>query len=137
MVYALSWFFVVALLALWSLLVWALHGAAAWAVVHAGGLKGAASGLGAVTLPAWLAPWVPPELQQLLQALAGGFGPLVDGLLQAMPALAGLLGVLAWGLWGLGALLLVLLGVGAHLLVALWRRRGVGGPAGGAAVAAG
>jgi hypothetical protein len=43
-------------------------------------------------------------------------------MLQAVPALAGGLTVAAWVIWALGSLLLVLLGVGLHLLIAMWRR---------------
>jgi len=40
-------------------------------------------------------------------------------------------------IWALGSVLLVLLGVGLHLLIALWRRRGGGsGPQGHRAAAA-
>jgi len=49
---------------------------------------------------------------------------LFEGLLQAAPALAGGLTVATWVIWGLGSALLVLLGAGLHLLVAMWRRCG-------------
>ena len=127
MFYALSWFAVVSLVALWSLAAWALHAVAIWTVSNAGALSGAASGIEGPALPAWLAPWVPPELVQAVTQAVAWFGPMLDSLLQAVPALAGALTVVAWGLWGIGSLLLVLLGVGAHLLIALWRRRGGGG----------
>ena len=39
MFYALSWFFVVALLALWSLAAWALHAVAVWTVSNAGVIR--------------------------------------------------------------------------------------------------
>ena len=139
MFYALSWFAVVSLVALWSLAAWALHAVAIWTVSNAGALSGAASGIEGPALPAWLAPWVPPELVQAVTQGVAWFGPMLDSLLQAVPALAGVLPVAAWGLWGIGSLLLVLLGVGAHLLIALWRRRGAGGsgPRAGSPLAAG
>jgi hypothetical protein len=125
--YALSWFLVVALLVLWSLAAWAFHAVAAWTVSSAGALSGAASGAGAVRLPDWLAPWVPPEIAQTLTALLSGLGPLVDSLLQFAPALAGGLTVATWVIWGIGSALLVLAGAALHLLIALWRRRDDGG----------
>ncbi len=128
MFYLINWFVVVALLALWSLAAWALHAAAVWAVSNAGALSGAASGAvsgaGSLTLPDWLAPWVPSELAQALTQLMAGLGPLVESLLQTAPALAGGLTVAAWVIWGIGSALLLLLGAGLHLLIALWRRRG-------------
>ena len=137
MVYVLSWFVVLSLLALWSLAAWALHAAAVWAVSNAGALTGAASGAGNLRLPDWLAPWVPAEAVQAVTTLVSGLAPLVDGLLQAAPALAGGLTVLSWVIWALVSVLLVLLGAGLHWLIALWRGRGGGnGPQAGARVAA-
>lgn len=137
MFYAISWFFVVALLALWSLAAWALHAAAVWAVSNAGTRTGAASGAGTITVPEWLAPWVPPEAAQWVSQVMAGVAPFVDSLLQAAPALADGLTVATWVIWGMGSILLVLLGVGLHLLIALWRRRGGNGsgPRGGSSLA--
>ena len=139
MVYALAWFAIAALLALWSLSAWALHAAAVWTVANAGALSGAAAGVGGIAVPAWLAPWVPAELVQAATQLVAALGPWVDSLLQSAPALASGLTVAAWVLWALGAVVLLLLGAGLHLLVALWRRRGGGGsgPSTGPSLAAG
>ena len=138
MFYAISWFVVAALLALWSLAAWALHAVGAWAASNAGALSGAASGVGAIRLPEWLAPWVPQEVSQSLTALLSGLAPVVESVLQAMPALAGGVTVATWVVWGIGSALLVLFGVGLHLLIAVWRRRGGGsGPDAGRALAAG
>ena len=139
MFYAISWFVVVALLALWSLAAWALHAVGIWTVSNAGALSGAASGVGAVRLPEWLAPWVPQALSQSLTALLSGLGPVVNGLLQAAPALAGGVTVASWVVWGIGSVLLVLLGAALHLLIALWRRRsgGASGPNARSSLAAG
>jgi hypothetical protein len=135
MVHALSWLVVASLIALWSLAAWALHAATAWTFSHAGALSGAVSGPGATALPDGLAPWVPPEVGQWAVQLLAGLGPFVDGLLQAAPALAG--GVTV-AVWGIGSMLLVLLGAGLHLLIARWRRRGGGsGPHAGSSLAAG
>jgi len=127
MFYALSWFVVFGLLALWSLGAWAFHAVAVWAVSNAGALTGAASGAvsGAdgLRLPEWLAPWVPPEIVQAVTSLLSGLAPAVEGLLQAAPSLAGGLSVATWVIWGLGSVPLVLLGAGLHLLIAMWHRR--------------
>ena len=139
MFYALSWFVVVALLALWSLAAWALHALVVWTVSSVGTLSGAASAVGGIALPAWLVPWLPGELVQALPQLVAGLGPWVDGLLQAAPALAGGLTVAAWVVWAIGGVLLLLLGAGLHLLIAMWRRRegGGSGPSAGPSPAAG
>jgi len=127
MFYALSWIFVVILLALWSLAAWALHAIAVWTVSNAGALSGAASGASTMALPDWLAPWVPPEVAQWASQAMGGLEPFINSLLQAAPALAGGLTVATWVIWGIGSVLLVVLGAGLHLLIALRRSRGDGG----------
>lgn len=139
MFYVLSWFLVVALVALWSLAAWALHAVAVWTVSNAGALAGAASGTGTVTAPDWLAPWMPPEMAQWTSQLVAGLAPVVEGLLQAAPVLASGLTMVTWVIWGLGSVLLVLLGAGVHLLIAMSRRHGGSGPgpAAGTSMAAG
>jgi hypothetical protein len=124
--YALSWFLVFGLFALWSLAAWAAHAVAVWAVSNAGTLTGATSGVEGLRLPEWLAPWVPPEIAQAMTSLLAGFAPVVESLLQTAPALTGGLTVVTWVVWGLGSALLLLLGAGLHLLIAMWRRHGGG-----------
>lgn len=121
MIPAIAWFFVLMLIALWSLAAWALHGVAVWAVSNAGAWAG--TGPGAWNLPAAWSEWLPPQVLVALQEGLAGLGPWVESLLQAAPALASGLGVLAWGVWAIGSLLLALIGVGLHLLIAAWRRR--------------
>ena len=139
MFYVLSWFVVFALLALWSLAAWALHAVAVWTVSNAGALTGVASGASTVSLPDWLGSWVPPAVGQWASQLMSGIAPFIDSLLQTAPALAGGLTVATWVVWGIGSVLLVLLGAGMHLLIALWRRRGGdgSGPRAGSPLAAG
>ena len=127
MFYLLSWFLVFGLLALWSLTAWAVHAVAVWSVSNAGALTGVASGVEGLRLPEWLAPWVPPEIAQAMTSLLAGFAPVVESLIQIAPALTDGLTVVTWVVWGIGSLLLVLLGAGLHLLIAIWRRRGGGG----------
>lgn len=127
MFYALLWFVVVILLALWSLAALAFHTVAAWAVLNADAITGVASGASTIHLPDWLAPWVPPEVGQWASQVVAVVAPMVDGLLQAAPALAGGVTVATWVVWGIGSALLLMVGAGIHLLVALWRRRGTGG----------
>ena len=138
MFYALSWFFVASLIAVWSLAAWALHAVVLWTVSNAGSLKGGASGASSVSVPEWLVPWMPAEAEQWVSQLLAGLGHVVDSLLQAAPALAGGVTATAWVIWSTGSVLLVLLGAGLHLLNALWRRRGDGsGPDAGRPLAAG
>ena len=126
MLYGLIWFGVFGLLAFWSLVAWAVHAVAVWALSNAGVLTGSAWGVEGLRLPQWLSPWVPPEIVQAMTSLLSSLAPVVEGLLRAVPALAGGLTAVTWVIWGLGGALLVLLGVGLNLLAAMWRRRGGG-----------
>jgi hypothetical protein len=49
---------------------------------------------------------------------------LIDTLLTALPALAGGVTVATWLVWGIGSGLLLVLGIGMNVLIALWRRGG-------------
>ena len=129
MFYALSWFLIFFFLALWSLTVWAANAVALWTIAQAGTWNGATVGAGSLALPDWMAPWVPPELAQALTAMLASVAPMVESLLQSAPALAGGITVAAWVVWALGGLMLLLLGAGLHMLIAMWRRRS-GGVAG-------
>ena len=126
MFYALSWFLVFGLFALWSLAAWAVHAVAMWSVSNAGALTGVTSDVDGLRLPEWLSPWVPPEIAQTMTSLLSSFAPVVESLLQTAPALTAGLSMVIWVIWGLGSALLVLLGAGLHLLIAMWHRRGGG-----------
>ena len=122
MIYALSWFLVFSVLALWSLAAWSVNSIAVWTVSNAGTLTGAASGVESLRLPEWLAVWVPPQIAQVMTSMLSELAPAFEDLVQAVPALAGGLTMAAWVIWALGSALLVLLGAGLHLLIAMWRR---------------
>jgi hypothetical protein len=122
MLYMISWFAVLSLIALWSLGAWGLHALSTWGAANADGLIGATMPDG-LPLPALLEPWISPELVQALTALLAGLKPALETALSLLPALAGGLSFLVWGLWGLGCLLLLILGLGLHSLIAMLSRR--------------
>lgn len=122
MLVLLNWLAVLMLLALWSLAAWLMHGVTVWAIANAGALSEAA-GAASVALPVWLTVWMPPEFVQAVTVTVQALRPVVADLLQAMPSLAGMVTVLGWGLWGFGALCLVVLGAVGHVLIHVWRRR--------------
>ena len=126
MIYALSWFLILSLLAVWSLAAWSVNAIAMWMVSNAGVLTGAASDVEGHRLPQWLASSVPPEIAQAMISMLSGLPQVVESLLEAAPALAGGLNIATWIIWALGCVLIVFLGIGLHLLVAMWRRRGGG-----------
>lgn len=123
MFYALAWFLSFALLALWSLACWGLHAVTVWAVASAGALAGGGAALGGSLWPKWINFWIPPELAQTLQSMLAALGPMVQAALETVPFLSGAVSVLAWVIWGLGALTLLALTIGAHVLIAVFKRR--------------
>ena len=124
MFYALSWFAVFSLLALWSLVAWAFHSITAWAVSNAGVLAGggAAANEG-LRMPDWLAPWMPPELALALDSLAWAVTPAIEAGLAWAPALAGGRSISVWVIWGIGSVVLIVLGFLTTGLIAVLRRR--------------
>ena len=123
MFYALSWFAVLSLLAMWSLAAWAFHAIATWTVANAGALAGGSEATEGLRLPDWLAPWVPPELAGALASMVSGLMPAIEAVLGWAPALAGALSVAVWVAWGIGSGLLILLGVVLSGLIAVLGRR--------------
>jgi hypothetical protein len=123
MFYALNWFMVVSLLALWSFVAWGFHSIAAWMVSNAGALKGDAGEVLSLGVPAWLAPWMPPELASALPAMVSALTPVIDSLLGFAPAMGGVLSVAVWVVWAIGSILLIVLGIVLSAVIALMLRR--------------
>ncbi|TXI19478.1 MAG: hypothetical protein E6Q67_10375 [Roseateles sp.] len=119
MFYLICWGLVAVLMGLWSLAAWGLHDGLRWAASQAGGLGDLAPQL---RVPEWLGPWLPlpPELlTRWLQDLA----PVLAQWLEALgPVGGGALTAVAWTLWAAGAVVILLLGLGLHLALLLWRR---------------
>ncbi|MFY7865157.1 hypothetical protein [Roseateles sp.] len=124
MFYALSWFAVLSLIALWSLTAWAFHALSQWGAANTDGLVGAAAPLQEI-----LGPWLPPDLSQALAALLSSLQPIMESLLSLIPALAGGLSFMVWLVWGLGCILLLILGAVLHAVIALARRHTLAGKA--------
>ena len=127
MFYAINWFLSLALLALWPLACGALHAVTLGVVSSAGAPAGGSAAADVIVMLAGLKAWMPSELMGQWEALVSSAGPIVQAVLEAVPALAGAVTFLAWALWGLGAVVLVALAAGIHILIALAQRRG-GGP---------
>jgi len=117
MVFLVGWVLVLLLLALWSGLVWSGTALLAALLSQAGALGAGDWSLPPVlsdTLPRWAAEW--------LAATMENFTPQLQWLAGALPGLAGWVNALGWLVWGVGALLLLVLGVAIHVAVALVRK---------------
>jgi hypothetical protein len=109
-----------ALLALfWTAAAWLLAAATAWAAqaLATGGAADAARELTTLALPGWLPPGLGAEWLQPLQALAQWALDATAAGLPLAGTAAGWLVPAIWIGWGLGLLVLLLLGVVAHVLL--------------------
>ncbi len=123
MFYAITWFLSFILLALWSLACWGAHAVTVWALSSAGTLANGTTSMDAVLLPEWIRGWIPPQLAQEFASMITTLASVVQAARDTVPALSGAVSVLAWVIWGLGALVLLAFAVGAHILIAVFKRR--------------
>jgi hypothetical protein len=117
MVIVAGWVLVLLLLALWSALVWAGEALLAAVLTKAGSLSA-----GDWSLPEALTAWLPVPVAEWLAGTLETLTPQLQALVGTLPWLSGGVTALAWVVWGLGALLLVCIGVAVHVAVALWRK---------------
>lgn len=127
--HVLVWLSMLLLLLLWSLLAWAAHalagwsGWSAWATGGGAGTAGWQVWIGALELPAWLAPWLPAQSLEAVKAMLAASAPMIEWAVASAPALMAWLPTLVLVFWGGGAVLLVLAGVALSVAVSVWRRR--------------
>lgn len=122
---------------MWHLLVWALVAlvavpwtlaclAAHWLLTgpdwSSGGVQDWMAWLEQWRIPVELAAWLPMEAITALKAWLTALGPWVEQALAMAPALLGWLVPLLWLGWGLGLLVMLLVGVAGSVLVAAVRR---------------
>lgn len=124
MLYSISWFLVLALLSIWSLGVWVLHALVAWSLTGVGALVENSQAMAQLILPGWVALWVPSDLIGALQAGTATVLPWVQSALSELPSSAGWLLPLAWLLWGIGFVILLVGGVVFHALIGMTRKGG-------------
>jgi hypothetical protein len=116
MLYIVSWFFVLTLLAIWSACIWIAHALASWSLTGIGSVVGQTQQMDRLPIPDWIAAWIPPDLALALKATSASVLPWVESALNALPSVGSWLSPLAWTVWGVG---FVILAVGAALLHAL------------------
>lgn len=124
MVYLVGWVLVLLLLALWSGLVWSGE-----ALLVAMLAKVGASGPIDWSLPDALTAWLPVWAAEWLAGTLENFTPQLQALASGLPWLSSGVALLAWVVWGLGALALGVVGVAIHVGVALWRKSKASTPA--------
>jgi len=123
MFYAITWFLSFMLLALWSLACWGAHAVTVWALSSAGTLANGTTSMDVISLPDWIRGWIPPQLAQEFASMITTLASVVQVAMDMVPALSGAVSVLAWAIWGMGALVLLAFTVGAHILISVFKRR--------------
>ena len=127
--HVLVWLSLALLLLLWSLLAWATHalagwsGWSAWATAGGAGADDWQAWIGALELPAWLAPWLPAQSLEAVKAMLAAAAPMLEWAAASAPALLAWMPTMVFALWAVGAVLLVLAGVALSVAVGVWRRR--------------
>ena len=126
--HGIVWLVTGLLLALWSLGSWALHSVAQWgaglpSAKATGAVTEAATQIGALRLPDWLAQWLPPAVQEQWGPMVSTFTPWVEYALTHAPSLVAWLVPAIWVLWALGGMLLLVMGGGMSAVILIIQRR--------------
>ncbi len=122
MLYAISWFLILALLAIWSVGVWGLHSIAVWSIHGVGAMVGQSHPMDRLPVPGWVGLWFPADLTLAFKTSAAAVLPWVESFLSALPSLAGWLAPVAWIVWGIGFVLLTLGAVALHAVISMTNR---------------
>ncbi len=120
--HVLVWALTAACAAGWSLLCWAVYQLATGPDWQALGDVAWLDWLTQWRIPVALADWLPLGVIGELQVWLTALGPWMESALSHAPGLLAWLGPLVWLGWGLGMLVLLLLGVVGSVLVAVLRR---------------
>ena len=120
--HALVWALTAVCAAGWTLLCWLLHQLVNGPDWQALGDGAWLEWLARWRLPAWLGDWLPLGAVGDLQAWLVALGPWLESALTYVPGLLGWLMPLLWLGWGLGLLVLVMLGLAGSVLVVALRR---------------
>jgi hypothetical protein len=115
---ALIWSVFALLTLLWTGTAWLLSSLVGWVAKAAqvGDLQAAARAATDWPVPEWVQLWVDPSLIRLAQQALIWAMENLGGLLPTVGSLVGWLSPLIWIVWGLVALLLLVLAAGLHLL---------------------
>lgn len=120
--YAISWFLALALLAMWSLGVWGVHAVAVWSLEGISGLSEQSQQIDRLPIPGWVGLWIPADMIVAFKASASAILPWIESSLTALPSLASWLAPVAWVVWGIGFLILAVGGFALHLVISMARR---------------
>lgn len=120
MVHVLVWAGVIFGVVFWSATAWAFHALGAWSLAQADALSiGTSTGW---RLPHWLALWIPADLQPAITATLQAMAPAFEAFLAWAPHLVDEFTTMVWAAWGVGAVILLVLGMLLSGLISVMRR---------------
>ena len=124
MLYTISWFLILTLLAIWSMGVWVLHSFAVWSIAGVGMLVNHSQPVERLMPPGWVALWMPSDFILAIKEGSTTVLPWIQSVLAEFPSAANWFSPLAWLLWSIGFVVLVIVGVVFHALISMVRRTG-------------
>lgn len=124
MLYVITWFLVLSLLAIWSGCVWLGHSLVVWSLASIGAMAGQSQQIERLPVPQWVEIWIPPEMVLAFKTSLEAVLPWLESVIAALPSLGNWLAPLAWVVWGIGFVLLALGAVALHALIAMARKSG-------------
>ncbi|MFG6456615.1 hypothetical protein [Roseateles sp. BYS96W] len=114
---SLLWSIVGVLLVMWSGVLWLGHALLAVLLGGAGQLP-----VKELALPEAWTSWLPQAVSESMTQALEAAQPVLQAVAGQLPALAGGIAVLAWVVWALGAVVLLLTGAAAHAGLRHWQR---------------
>ena len=125
MLHAISWFLALALLLIWTACVWVLHSLAAWSLTGVGAMVGQSQQIDRLTVPGWIDVWIPSDLILTFKTTAANVLPWIESALSVLPSVGVWLTPLAWIVWGVGLVILMIGAAALHALISVTRRAAV------------
>lgn len=122
MLYAISWFLILALLATWSACIWVLHSLAVWTLTGVGAMAGQTQQIDRLPIPGWIDVWIPSDLILTFKTTAAIVLPWVESALSVLPSVGVWFAPLAWIVWGVGLVIFMVGAVALHALISVTRR---------------
>lgn len=125
MLHAISWFLALALLLIWTACVWVLHSLAVWSLTGVGAMVGQSQQIDRLTVPGWIDVWIPSDLILTFKTTAANVLPWIESALSVLPSVGVWLTPLAWIVWGVGLVILMIGAAALHALISVTRRAAV------------
>lgn len=125
MLHAISWFLALALLLIWTACVWVLHSLAVWSLTGVGAMVGQSQQIDRLTVPGWIDVWIPSDLILTFKTTAANVLPWIESALSVLPSVGVWLSPLAWIVWGVGLVILMVGAAALHALISVTRRAAV------------